>query len=73
MNSVAGTCVVMMQDVMRLDNSARMNTPGRAEDNWRWRVGDGGVWGRLEGHAKDLRRLAGLSNRLPASTDKFKV
>ena len=28
------------QDVMRLDNRARMNTPGKAAGNWAWRVGD---------------------------------
>ena len=35
------------QDVMRLDNSARMNFPGTVEGNWAWRVGDEGVWGKL--------------------------
>ena len=55
----------VMQDVMRLDNSARMNTPGRAEDNWKWRMGDSGVWGRLEREAGELRRVAGVGNRLP--------
>lgn len=29
---------------MRLDNTARMNTPGTAPGNWKWRMGDGGVW-----------------------------
>ena len=32
-----------MQDVMRLDNKARMNTPGKAAGNWAWRVGDSTV------------------------------
>jgi len=53
------------QDVMRLDNSARMNTPGRAEGNWAWRVGDAGVWKRLEGEGKALRELAHAYGRLP--------
>ncbi len=57
---------------MRLDNSARMNTPGRAENNWMWRMGDSGVWGRLQQEANDLRRVAGLSNRLPPGAD-FKI
>lgn len=38
MSSVARTSIVMMQDVLRLGNEARMNTPGRAEGNWAWRV-----------------------------------
>lgn len=31
MESVARTAIVTMQDVMRLDNTARMNTPGTKE------------------------------------------
>eukprot|EP00195_Chlamydomonas_chlamydogama_P015568 CAMPEP_0202902880 /NCGR_PEP_ID=MMETSP1392-20130828/18588_1 /ASSEMBLY_ACC=CAM_ASM_000868 /TAXON_ID=225041 /ORGANISM="Chlamydomonas chlamydogama, Strain SAG 11-48b" /LENGTH=555 /DNA_ID=CAMNT_0049589739 /DNA_START=130 /DNA_END=1794 /DNA_ORIENTATION=- len=65
MQSVARTSIFMMQDVMRLDNKARMNVPGVAANNWLWRMGDGEVWGRLKKEAEDLRRLAGFSNRLP--------
>lgn len=54
-----------VQDVMRLDNSARMNKPGRAEGNWAWRVGDGGVWDRLSDEAKQLKQMAELYDRLP--------
>jgi 4-alpha-glucanotransferase len=49
---------------MRLDNSARMNTPGVAAGNWTWRAGDSGVWQRLGGEAQELRRLAFAYNRL---------
>ena len=35
--SVADTAIVPMQDVLALDSSARMNTPGRAVGNWGWR------------------------------------
>ena len=35
--SVADTAIVTLQDVMRLGDEARMNTPGRAEGNWGWR------------------------------------
>ncbi|GLC51147.1 4-alpha-glucanotransferase dpe1, chloroplastic/amyloplastic [Pleodorina starrii] len=65
MAAVPRTCVMMLQDVMRLDNSARMNTPGTAAGNWRWRVGDRDVWEGLRGAAADLRRLANDTNRLP--------
>ena len=30
--------VVQMQDVLELDGSARMNTPGTSMGNWRWRM-----------------------------------
>ena len=65
MKSVADTCIICLQDVMRLDNAHRMNFPGRAEDNWSWRVEDYNVWDALKQEAKDLRRLAKLYNRLP--------
>jgi len=43
---------------MRLDNTARINTPGVAEGNWSWRVGDESLWERLEPEATELRALA---------------
>jgi 4-alpha-glucanotransferase len=33
----ANTAIVPMQDLLGLDSRHRMNTPGRAEGNWRWR------------------------------------
>jgi len=38
MASVARTCIVPMQDVLGLGTEARMNRPGVAEGNWRWRA-----------------------------------
>ncbi len=35
--SVADTAVIPMQDILGLDSRARMNFPGKAEGNWRWR------------------------------------
>ena len=35
--SVADMAVVQMQDLLDLDNSARMNTPGVTMGNWTWR------------------------------------
>ena len=58
-------CCLLLQDVLRLDNSARMNSPGKAAGNWMWRIGDSGVWDRMHRESNDLRRLAYLSNRLP--------
>lgn len=34
---VANLAIVPMQDLLALDSRHRMNTPGRAEGNWRWR------------------------------------
>lgn len=35
--STANLAVVPMQDLMQLDASARLNTPGSAVGNWQWR------------------------------------
>ncbi len=38
MASVARTAIIPMQDLLRLDGSARMNLPGTTGGNWRWRL-----------------------------------
>nr|QKY15155.1 4-alpha-glucanotransferase (DPE1) [Polytomella parva] len=69
MLSVSETAVVPMQDILGLDNTARMNTPGKAEGNWRWRIGDAKViWPLLSAIAGDYRKLHQIANRLPPST-----
>eukprot|EP00208_Stichococcus_sp_RCC1054_P003340 CAMPEP_0206140558 /NCGR_PEP_ID=MMETSP1473-20131121/9760_1 /ASSEMBLY_ACC=CAM_ASM_001109 /TAXON_ID=1461547 /ORGANISM="Stichococcus sp, Strain RCC1054" /LENGTH=558 /DNA_ID=CAMNT_0053534735 /DNA_START=359 /DNA_END=2035 /DNA_ORIENTATION=- len=65
MRSVARTTIFTMQDVMRLDNKARMNKPGRAEGNWAWRVGESSVWKKLKKEAAQLKTFAELFDRLP--------
>ncbi len=37
-SSVAVFALAPMQDLLSLDNTARMNHPGRAEGNWQWRM-----------------------------------
>ena len=39
--SVASVAIFQMQDVLKLDNRARMNTPGTVGGNWRWRMRQG--------------------------------
>jgi len=36
--SIARIAIVPMQDILGLDASARMNTPGQAAGNWSWRM-----------------------------------
>ena len=48
-----------------MDNSARMNTPGKAAGNWAWRVGDSDIWQKLQKEAEELKRLAYVYDRLP--------
>ncbi len=40
MASVSVIAIVPLQDVLGLDNSARMNMPGTATGNWSWRYSD---------------------------------
>lgn len=59
---------------MRLDNSARMNTPGRAAGNWAWRLdGGAGAWTKVAKEAKDLKQLAYVYDRMPKSKQAVEV
>ena len=49
---------------MRLDNRARMNTPGKAAGNWAWRVGDVSVSTALVTHVLACRSLCGRQCRV---------
>ena len=37
-SSSANTAILPLQDLLGLDNSARMNVPGLADGNWSWRI-----------------------------------
>lgn len=37
LESAANYVILPLQDIMSLDSSARMNTPGKAQGNWSWR------------------------------------
>jgi 4-alpha-glucanotransferase len=43
LHSRAGMVILTLQDILGLDSSARLNTPGRSTGNWRWRFS----WNRL--------------------------
>lgn len=45
--SVAGTIILPMQDLLGLDETARMNTPAETQGNWFWRLKEGQA-GRAE-------------------------
>ncbi len=38
MRSVANTVIIPMQDILGLDEKARMNVPGRSKGSWHWRL-----------------------------------
>ena len=61
--SLAGLAIAPLQDLLNSDSDARMNQPGQAEGNWRWRCTAAmlteAVW-------QWLRDLTLASNRAPA-------
>jgi 4-alpha-glucanotransferase len=59
-SSIAGLAIAPLQDVLNLGREARMNVPGRADGNWRWRCTEE----MLTGSALDgLRALTVASGR----------
>ncbi|CAM6047988.1 unnamed protein product [Sphagnum compactum] len=63
--SVARTTIIPMQDILGLDNDARMNTPATQAGNWGWRVGESGIFSKLKVEKLKLRGLLDEFNRLP--------
>jgi len=59
-SSVAALAMVPLQDVLNLGTDARMNLPGRAEGNWRWRCTEDML---SEPAFERLRKLTATSNR----------
>jgi 4-alpha-glucanotransferase len=60
LSSRAALAMIPLQDVLELGSEARMNTPGVAHGNWRWRLEEGQL---TAGHASRLRALATASGR----------
>lgn len=61
LQSVANTAILPVQDVLGLGSEARMNVPGTAEGNWRWRLLDEQLDERA---AERLRDLCALTERI---------
>jgi 4-alpha-glucanotransferase len=62
--SVADVSIVPLQDLLGLDSTARMNTPGRAAGNWSWRFEDGALTPELGARLRETTEIYG---RLPSS------
>jgi 4-alpha-glucanotransferase len=59
---VARLAIIPAQDLLGLDSSARLNTPGTAVGNWTWRLPPGALTAEL---AHRYRRLNGAFGRAP--------
>ncbi len=62
LSSRARLAIVPTQDVLSLGPEARLNTPGRSDGNWRWRLRRGQLTDEL---AARLRQLTASVARLP--------
>jgi 4-alpha-glucanotransferase len=60
-SSPASLAIVPLQDLLNLGPEARMNRPGRAEGNWRWRCTEDMLSAPI---FQDLARLTKTTNRL---------
>lgn len=57
--SPAATVIFPLQDVLGLDSSARMNTPGTTGGNWRWRLVENQLTDSIQQRLHDLTRQTG--------------
>ncbi len=65
-SSVADMAVIPLQDHMKLDNSARMNYPGKASGYWQWRFTPETLTDEI---SYRLAELTALYGRLPKTKD----
>ena len=68
--SVADLCIIPLTDYLVKGREARINTPGRAEDNWQWRLKPDFL---SEDLAQSIRRLADTYDRLPKPEETGKT
>ena len=62
MGSVARTAIVPAQDLLGLGSESRMNRPGHAGGNWRWRLAPGAFSPVLEARLLDCTRTYGRTS-----------
>ncbi len=59
-STVANIAIAPLQDILRLDTSARFNFPGKASGYWKWRYKKGQLTSK---HADDLLKLTEVFGR----------
>jgi 4-alpha-glucanotransferase len=70
-SSIAALTVAPLQDLLNLGAESRMNIPGRASGNWRWRCPDNM---ELSGAFRWLREVTELSKRAePEKIDQLRI
>ena len=61
LGSVADMAIIPMWDYLRLDNSARINTPSTLGDNWRWRMDSQAINKKT---ARKIRKFTSVYGRI---------
>lgn len=61
--SVADMSVIPLQDILRLDSTARMNIPGTRSDNWSWRFPGEELREEYSARLRELTEMYGRLNR----------
>jgi 4-alpha-glucanotransferase len=59
--SVADVAIVPLQDVLGLDNEARMNLPASTDGNWKWRFRDGDMTEEIVTRLGEMTEVYGRS------------
>ncbi|HSR49479.1 MAG TPA: 4-alpha-glucanotransferase [Acidobacteriota bacterium] len=57
LSSVADLAMIPVQDLLGLGSEARMNTPGKGQDNWTWRLRSGALDESISEKLAELCRL----------------
>src|SRR5580658_5396299 len=76
-SSPAALAIAPLQDLLNLGSEARMNVPGRADGNWRWRVREdmlsSGAFQRLQDLTGSSKRSASPATSITAQVDRGRV
>jgi len=68
-SSRAVYAIAPLQDLLNLDNTARMNYPGNPQGNWSWRFCDGDLNSKLRGKLTEVNYLYGRSTKEHLTTE----
>lgn len=64
MMSVSRLCIIPVQDLLKLNSDARMNTPSKTTGNWEWKLKEGEFSQETKEELKALTYIYGRKNTL---------
>ena len=73
LTSPSDLCIIQMQDILLLDNSARMNAPGVLGGNWAWRMLPEDLGELTKIKLEKLTRISGRYNKSKEELDAEKA